>query len=135
MADGYCGTALDELKEKMAKRDEEIKAMCEKQKIEDPTPYFYQQAFMQDLYRRMGNVIIQEVLKRRKEEREKAKWIRHPKSAQRNHIQNTLYLMERAAALNAKLAHEEFDAITDFEERLAKAEHDRLVEEGVIELE
>jgi hypothetical protein len=135
MADGYCGTALDELKEKMAKRDEEIKAMCEKQKIEDPTPYFYQQAFMQDLYRRMGNVIIQEVLKRRKEEREKTKWIRHPKSAQRNHIQNILYLMERAAALNAKLAHEEFDAITDFEERLAKAEHDRLVEEGVIELE
>jgi hypothetical protein len=45
------------------------------------------------------------------------------------------WLYSRAARLNQEVDDERVDVFAEFECLLAKAEHDRLVEEGVIEAE
>ncbi len=102
----------------IAKRDSRIEEMCIEQG-ETAKPYLYGEKFRADLYRRMGNAIIKEVLKKRREELIRASKERHAKAKQRERQKGLLDCVAQSAQI-AAFADEE--AIRCFEEYRAKIE-------------
>lgn len=56
--------AYEKLTAELAARDGEILRLCERNKIRNPNRYLYAEIFQRDLYRRMGNIVIREILKK-----------------------------------------------------------------------
>jgi hypothetical protein len=119
---------------KLHKHDEETKEICLRDKT-DPKRFLVEDTFRDDVYRRCGNLIINYVKEARLQEcglrgsydpERKERWDEKKRRS---------FLFGRAVHLDAAVDRERNDVYLDFERRLAKAEHDRLVEEGVIEAE
>lgn len=119
---------------RLKKRDEETEEICLSQGI-DPEGKLISEAFQKDLYRRCGNKILAYL---RNAKGRKAEFIKGSGKNQQerwNEKARKDWLFHRTARLNAEVEQEREGVYEAFQRLLAKAEHDRLVEEGVIEAE
>lgn len=135
MEDENLGPAYRNLKEEMRKRDREIRKICQSQRIVVPTPYLYTPKFEKDLHRRMGNLLIREIVSARNREAMKANRLTHPKALQKNHILALMNSLAYNTAMSAKLSKEAWDCFDQAMEDLKKAEFERLLSEGEISLD
>ena len=97
--------------------------------------YLLRDKFKDDLFRRMGNVIIQELINRKRFEEVEKKKLKHKKSEQALHRKMLLEMISKSFELMNKLEDEEERIFEEYQYKLKKAEYERLVEEGVIEAE
>ena len=101
----------------------------------DEDDYLLRDKFKDDLFRRMGNVIIQELLNRKRFEELEKKKLKHKKSEQAFHRKMVLEMISKSFELINKLEDEEARIFEEYQYKLKKAEYERLVEEGIIEAE
>ena len=114
--------------------DYKITSIAETHNI-DEDDYLLRDKFKDDLFRRMGNVIIQELLNRKSFEEVEKKKLKHKKSEQAFHRKMLLEMISKSFELMNKLEDEEARIFEEYQYKLKKAEYERLVEEGVIEAE
>ena len=114
--------------------DNKITSIAETHNI-DEDDYLLRDKFKDDLFRRMGNVVIQELLNRKRFEELEKKKLKHKKSEQAFHRKMLLEMISRSFELMNKLEDEEARIYEEYQYKLKKAEYERLVEEGVIETE
>lgn len=114
--------------------DNKITSIAETHNI-DEDDYLLRDKFKDDLFRRMGNVVIQELLNRKRFEEVEKKKINHKKSEQAFHRKMLLVMISRSFELMNKLEDEEARIFEEYQYKLKKAEYERLVEEGIIEAE
>jgi len=114
--------------------DNKITSIAETHNI-DEDDYLLRDKFKDDLFRRMGNVVIQELLNRKRFEEVEKKKINHKKSEQAFHRKMLLVMISRSFELMNKLEDEEARIFEEYQYKLKKAEYERLIEEGVIEAE
>lgn len=114
--------------------DNKITNIAETHNIDEDN-YLLRDKFKDDLFRRMGNVIIQELLKRKRFEESEKKKLKHKKSEQAFHRKMLLEIIGKSFKLMTKLEDEEARIFEEYQYKLKKAEYERLVEEGVIEAE
>ena len=112
--------------------DYKITSIAETHNI-DEDDYLLRDKFKDDLFRRMGNVIIQELLNRKSFEEVEKKKLKHKKSEQAFHRKMLLEMISKSFELMNKLEDEEARIFEEYQYKLKKAEYERLVEEGVIE--
>lgn len=112
---------IDSIKE----RDEKLKKKCGKYNL-DENQYLYEPKFKKDLYRRMGNVIIKEIISKRNKEYEELKNIRNDKYRRRAELKKTGYLLTKAF----EIADEVF---LEFQIKMRNAEIERLIEQGILD--
>lgn len=119
----------------LAAFDANRKRICEDQKIkkEDIEKYLVSNKYLTDIYRRLGDTVIKAAiaikLKGDKEVRRCKKEL-SKKRAEKRHRQ---YLLERATQISADVDDEAIRCFEEYRRRLARAEYNRLVEEGEIE--
>ena len=114
--------------------DYKITSIAETHNI-DEDDYLLRDKFKDDLFRRMGNVVIQELLNRKRFEELGKKKLKHKKSEQAFHRKMLLEMISRSFELMNKLEDEEARIFEEYQYKLKKAEYERLVEEGIIEAE
>ena len=129
LKNGRSKIAYEKLTAELAARDGEILRLCERNKIRNPDCFLYSETFQRDLYRRMGNTVIREILKKRRDELLKAREIRHAKARQKVYRESLtdciLTSMEIAARADAEAA----ECFREFREKLELAETERLLEQ------
>lgn len=59
LKNGRSKIAYEKLTAELAARDGEILRLCERNKIRNPDRFLYAETFQRDLYRRMGNIVIE----------------------------------------------------------------------------
>ena len=114
--------------------DNKITSIAETHNI-DEDDYLLRDKFKDDLFRRMGNVIIKELLNRKKFEEVEKKKLNHKKSEQAFHRKMLLEMIGKSFELMNKLEDEVARIFEEYQYKLKKAEYEKLVEEGVIEAE
>jgi hypothetical protein len=112
--------------------DAEIKKICERDKA-DPTPFLMAEKLQRDLYRRWGNKLIEFVNDARRSDIKTGRAIARERRMRWREKAIKDSLIHHTASLEKRCDEEAADCLDDFERRLKKAEHDRLVEEGEIE--
>jgi hypothetical protein len=117
---------------RLAKSDEATRGICERDKT-DPAPYLLADKFQKDFYRRMGNKVIEYVREAKKADVRCGKAVAKERRARWREKAIKDSLIHHTASLEKRCDEEAIDCLEDFERRLKKAEHDRLVEEGEIE--
>ena len=121
--------AYERLTAELAAHDGEILRLCERNKIRNPDRYLYAETFQRDLYRRMGNIVIREILKKRRDELLKAHELRHAKARQKVYRESLtdciLTSMESAARADTEAA----ECFREFMEKLELAETERQLEQ------
>ena len=119
----------------VARFDLNRKRICDEQKITDTEKYLVGDKYIKDIYRRLGDRVIKAALHiKRKGDRE-VKLCKSELSKKRVNRRHREYLLNRALQIGAEVDDEAIRCFEEFQRRLAKAEYDRLVEEGVIESE
>lgn len=121
-------TVLDSIKE----RDEKLKKKCRKYNL-DENEYLYEPKFKKDLYRRMGNVIIKEIISKRNKEYEELKNIRNDKYRRRAELKKTGYLLTKAFEIADEVYNEAYEVFLEFQIKMRNAEIERLIEQGLID--
>jgi hypothetical protein len=134
MTDETSMASFMELMRKLKKRDEETRAICLRSKIA-PDRYLLSSKFHDDLYRRCGNKILAYLYSAKGKYGDFHKGTTPEERMRWDEKVRRGWLFSRAARLNQEVDDERIDVFAEFERLLAKAEHDRLVEEGVIEAE
>lgn len=119
---------LDSIKE----RDEKLKKKCRKYNL-DENEYLYGPKFKHDLYRRMGNVIIKEIISKRNKEYEELKNIRNDKYRRRAELKKTGYLLTKAFEIADEVYNEAYEVFLEFQIKMRNAEIERLIEQGIID--
>ena len=123
-------TILDSIKE----RDEKLKKKCRKYNL-DENEYLYEPKFKKDLYRRMGNVIIKEIISKRNKEYEELKNIRNDKYRRRAELKKTAYLLAKAFEIADEVYNEAYEVFLEFQIKMRNAEIERLIEQGILDRE
>lgn len=113
----------------IATRDRQLLDLCLTHKIKDVDNYLYGDKFQRDLYRRMGNAVIKEVLKKRRDELKRAKEIRHAKARQKHHLDSLTHLLIRSAEIAAYADQEAVDCFQEYREKLEQYEIERRLKE------
>ena len=119
---------LDSIKE----RDEKLKKKCRKYNL-DENEYLYEPKFKKDLYRRMGNVIIKEIISKRNKEYEELKNIKNEKYRRRAELKKTAYLLTKAFEIADEVYNEAYEVFLEFQIKMRNAEIERLIEQGLID--
>lgn len=122
------------LKKALDEKDAEIKAICERQKI-DCSRYLQKDKFIEDYHRRIGNKIIQYAKRYRYEEGREDRNYESQRIKRSIEKAKRTRLFKETARLTREVDYEAIDVFTEYRRRLAEAEYQRLVEEGVIEAE
>lgn len=123
-------TILDTINE----HDEKLKKKCRKYNL-DEIEYLYGPKFKKDLYRRMGNVLIKEIIKLRDLEYKELQYIREEKYRRRAELKKTDYLISQACVIADKVYDEAYEVFLEFQIKMRNAEIERLIEEGIIDRE
>ena len=119
---------LDSIKE----RDEKLKKKCRKYNL-DENEYLYEPKFKKDLYRRMGNVIIKEIISKRNKEYEELQHIKNEKYRKRAELKKTSYLLSRACEIADEVYNEAYEVFLEFQIKMRNAEIERLIEQGILD--
>ena len=120
------------LRRDLEARDEEIKAICDRQKI-DSSRYLQKDKFIEDFHRRIGNKIIQYAKRYQYEEKQEDRAYESQRIRRSIEKSKRTRLFKETARLTREVDYEAIDVFTEYRRRLAEAEYQRLVEEGVIE--
>ncbi len=128
----YMSEEYKSLKKALDDKDNELRAICERQKI-DCSKYLQKDKFIEDFHRRIGNKIIQYAKGFHYEERQDERACENARK--RKNIEKSMRtrLFKETARLTREVDYEAIDVFTEFRRKLAEAEYQRLVEEGVIE--
>lgn len=119
----------------LARFDSNRKRICEDQNIEDASKYLVSDKYITDIYRRLGDKVIKAALHiKQKGDREvkKCKTDLAKKRAEKRHRG---YLLDKALRLGADVDDEAINCFEEYRQRLARANYERLIDEGVIEAE
>lgn len=119
---------LDSIKE----RDEKLKKKCRKYNL-DENEYLYGPKFKKDLYRRMGNVIIKEIISKRNKEYEELKNIKNEKYRRHAELKKTGYLLTKAFEIADEVYNEAYEVFLEFQIKMRNAEIERLIEQGILD--
>ena len=119
----------------VARFDLNRKRICEDQKIEDTEKYLVGDKYIKDIYRRLGDKVIKAALDIKKKGDREVNRCKRELSKKRVEKRYRSYLLERAVRIGADVDDEAIHCFEEYRRKLAKAEYERLVEEGVIEAE
>ena len=114
--------------------DEKLKKKCRKYSL-DENEYLYESKFKHDLYRRMGNVLIKEIINQREKEYKELQHIKNGKYRRRAELKKTSYLLSRACEIADRTYDETYEVFLEFQIKMRNAEIERLIEEGLIDRE
>lgn len=109
----------------IGEKDKAITEIAKSHKIQNVEPYLYTDKIQRDLYRRMGNAVIKEVLKKRRDELIKVKEIRHAKSRQKHHIDSLAYCLQKSADIAAEADREAIECFEEYRRKIELAEIER----------
>jgi hypothetical protein len=112
--------------------DEKLKKKCRKYNL-DENEYLYKPKFKYDLYRRMGNVLIKEIINQRKKEYKELQNIKNEKYRRRAELKKTAYLLSRACEIADRIYDEVYEVFLEFQIKMRNAEIERLIEEGILD--
>ena len=112
--------------------DEKLKKKCRKYNL-DENEYLYGPKFKNDLYRRMGNVIIKEIVNQREKEYKELQYIKNEKYRRRAELKKTGYLLSRACEIADRTYDEAYEVFLEFQIKMRNAEIERLIEEGILD--
>lgn len=102
----------------IANRDKQLLDLCLTHKIKNPEAYLYGGVFQRDLYRRMGNAVIKEVLKKRRDELIRAREIRHAKARQKHHLDSLTHCLLKSAEIAAYADQEAIDCFEEYRRKI-----------------
>ena len=119
----------------LARFDANRKRICEDQKIENVEKYLVADKYTKDIYRRLGDKVIKAAIAIKRKSETEARLCKTDLAKKRLEKQNRAYLLERAARISADVDDEAIRCFEEYRRRLARAEYNRLVEEGEIESE
>lgn len=125
-------TEYQSLRKALDAKDSALKEICQRQNI-DCTRYLQKEKFIEDFHRRIGNRIIQYAQRYAYEEIRDGKIAVSQKIKRNIEKTNRMRLFKETARLTREVDYEAIDVFTEYQRRLAEAEYQRLVEEGVIE--
>lgn len=114
--------------------DEKLKKKCRKYNL-DENEYLYGPKFKHDLYRRMGNVLIKEIVNQREKEYKELQHIKNEKYRRRAELKKTAFLLSRACEIADRTYDEAYEVFLEFQIKMRNAEIERLIEEGIIDKE
>lgn len=112
--------------------DEKLKKKCRKYNL-DENEYLYKPKFKHDLYRRMGNVLIKEIVNQREKEYKELQHIKNEKYRRRAELKKTAYLLSRACEIADRIYDEAYEVFLEFQIKMRNAEIERLIEEGILD--
>lgn len=118
-----------------AAHDDNVKAICARQKIKNPTDYLKEDTYIEDVYRRLGDQVIQAALAIKRKEARERKLCKSDLAKKRVEKRHRKYLFERSERLCREVDDEAVRCFEEFRRKLDEAEYARLVDEGVIEAE
>lgn len=119
----------------LARFDANRKRICEDQKIEGIEKYLVADKYTKDIYRRLGDKVIKAAVAIKRKSDKEVRLCKTDLAKKRVEKQNRAYLLERAARISADVDDEAIRCFEEYRRRLARAEYNRLVEEGEIESE
>ena len=119
----------------LARFDANRKRISEDQKIEDIEKYLVADKYTKDIYRRLGDKVIKAAVAIKQKSDKEVRLCKTDLAKKRVEKQNRAYLLERAARISADVDDEAIRCFEEYRRRLARAEYNRLVEEGEIESE
>ena len=90
---------------------------------------------MKDIYRRLGDKVIKATLAVKRECEFEKKLYKNEQAKKRLESESRLYLLTRTSRITADVIEEAMNCFEEYRRRLARAEYNRLVEEGEIESE
>ena len=111
--------------------DEKLKKKCRKYNL-DENEYLYGPKFKHDLYRRMGNVLIKEIVNQREKEYKELQHNKNEKYRRRAELKKTAYLLSRACEIADEVYNEAYEVFLEFQIKMRNAEIERLIEEGIL---
>ena len=114
--------------------DEKLKKKCRKYNLHE-NEHLYGPKFKQDLYRRMGNVLIKEIVNQREKEYKELQYIKNEKYRRRAELKKTGYLLSRACEIADRTYDEAYEVFLEFQIKMRNAEIERLIEQGLIDRE
>ena len=112
--------------------DEKLKKKCRKYNL-DENEFLYGPKFKQDLYRRMGNVLIKEIVNQREKEYKELQYIKNEKYRRRAELKKNAYLLSRACEIADRTYDEAYEVFLEFQIKMRNAEIERLIEEGILD--
>ena len=118
-----------------ARFDANRKRICEEQKIENVEKYLVADKYTKDIYRRLGDKVIKAALAIKRKSETEAKLCKTAILKKQAENKNRAYLLERTAKISAEVDDEAIRCFEEYRRRLARAEYNRLIEEGEIESE
>lgn len=123
----------DEIYKRLSERDRRIKKECNRIG-KDQTPYLQSKRFKDDVYRRLGNRVLSYCatakMKRISDDYKLAKYVRQ----RWNDKAREDWLFKKAVDLSDEVAKDAWSSFEEFEEALDRAEFERLVEQGYIDI-
>lgn len=121
------------IKEEIQKRDEELEMLYNFNHIKKDKRKYYGTTFETDLRTRMGNAIIDEICNARMNIGRRTEGKKKKKSKTRYRKEEILNLIYQTFKHNLKVIDEASKVFEEYQNRLRKAEFERLVEEGIID--
>ena len=128
----YLDKEFKALKKDLEKKDIEIRSICESQKI-NAERYLKKDKFIEDFHRRIGNKIIRYAKNFHYEGESEARENHNYTIQRRIEKSKRIRLFKETTRLTREVDYEAIDVFTEYRQKLAEAEYQRLVEEGVIE--
>ena len=121
------------LLDNLHQKDLNTKKYCNLRGI-DPTPYLLEKKFILDFNRRVGNKILSHCKNAKALEVSDQYKIKAETRVRWNEKKRRSYLFKKATQLMKKVKEEEMKTFVEFEALMAKAEFDRLVEQGYLDI-
>ena len=119
----------------LARFDANRKRMCEEQKIKNATKYLVSEKYLTDLYRRLGDKVIKAALQIKQKGDKEVKKCKTQLAKKRTEKRHRIYLLEKSLQIGADVDDEAINCFEEYRQKLAKANYERLVDEGDIEVE
>ena len=119
----------------LARFDANRKRMCEEQKIKNATKYLVSEKYLKDLYRRLGDKVIKAALQIKQKGDKEVKKCKTQLAKKRTEKRHRIYLLEKSLQIGADVDDEAINCFEEYRQKLAKANYERLVDEGDIEVE
>ena len=95
----------------------------------------YAETFRKDLYRRIGNIVIKDIVEKRNEAFKEIKYGSSGKINRKNEYKEISRLLKKTYQLSRQNEYEAHEVFNENLRTLEKAEYDRLVEAGEIDIE
>lgn len=129
LSNGENSFAYQILSDEIDRYDGKLIKLCEEHKIGNIDGQLLGEKFQKDLYRRMGNIVIKEVLKKRLDEIQKSREIRHAKARQKHHTDSLAYCLQKSAEIAEQADEEARDCFEEYIRKLEEAEIERKLSE------